>query len=89
MFRIFLAAILIVLALVTVKRERLLERAHMTGSCATYAYSADGTEWRKCASGRISGTPSLKLHGCTDIGPRGNAELWRCPARLEVNTSRQ
>jgi hypothetical protein len=89
MFRIFLAAILIVAALVTVKRERLLERAHIVGFCTTYAHGADGTEWRKCTSGRISGRPSLKLNGCTDVGPRGAAELWHCPARLASNTTRQ
>jgi hypothetical protein len=89
MLRIFLAALLVGAALVTVKRERLLERAHISGSCTTYAYSVDGTEWRKCSSGRISGAPNLKLNGCTDVGPRGNAELWRCPARLASNTSRQ
>jgi hypothetical protein len=89
MFRIFLTAIVIFAVLVTIKRERLLERAHIVGACTTYAHTADGTEWRECASGRISGRPSLKLNGCTDVGPRGDVELWHCPARLAANTTRQ
>jgi hypothetical protein len=89
MLRIFLAALLVFAALITTKRERLLERAHIAGWCATYAYSDDGTEWRACSAGRVSGAPNLKRNGCTDVGPRGNTELWRCPARLASNTSRQ
>jgi hypothetical protein len=89
MLRIFLTAIFIFAALVTVKRERLLERAHIVGACTTYAHGADGTEWRECASGRISGRPSLKLNGCTDVGSHGKNELWHCPARLAANTTRQ
>jgi hypothetical protein len=89
MFRVFLAAILIVAALVTVKYERLLERAHIVGACTTYSHDAEGTEWRTCSAGRISGRPNLKLNGCTDLGPRGAGELWRCPARLAANTTRQ
>jgi hypothetical protein len=89
MLRIFLTAICIFVALVTVKRERILERAHIVGACTTYAHDDDGTEWRECASGRISGRPSLKLNGCTDVGPHGKNELWRCPAQLASNTTRQ
>lgn len=75
--------------LATVKRERLLERAHLVGVCTTYAQAADGTEWRECFSGRLSGRPSLKLNGCTNAGAHGDAELWHCPARLAANTTRQ
>jgi hypothetical protein len=89
MLRIFLVAICILAALVAVKREHLLERAHVVGYCTTYARAADGTEWRKCSSGRMSGRPSLKLNGCTDVGPHDDAELWRCPASLASNTTRQ
>ena len=75
--------------LATVKRERLLERAHLVGVCTTYAQAADGTEWRECFSGRLSGRPDLKLNGCTNAGAHGQAELWHCPARLAANTTRQ
>jgi hypothetical protein len=75
--------------LTTVKRERLLERAHIVGVCTTYAQAADGGEWRECFSGRLSGRPSLKLNGCTKAGRHGTNELWHCPARLASNTSRQ
>ena len=75
--------------LVAVKQEHLLERAHITGYCRTYATSPDGTELRECVPGQISGRPSLKLSNCTLVGPRGANELWRCPARIESDTSRE
>ena len=82
LLRIVLVGALGIAALTAVKRERLLERAHIVGSCRTSAEGADGSEWRTCSSGRLSGRPSLKLSGCTSLGLRGADELWRCPARL-------
>lgn len=86
----FLAAAAIGVALLTaVKRERLLERAHIVGVCTTYAQGADGTEWRECFAGRLSGRPSLKLNGCTAVGAHRGNQLWQCPARLASNPTRQ
>ena len=86
----FVAAAAIGVALLTlVKRERVLERAHIVGACTTYAQAADGTEWRECFPGRISGRPSLKLNGCTNVRRHGNNELWHGPARLAANNVRQ
>ena len=89
MLRFLAVAAAGVALLATVKRERLLERAHIVGVCTTYAQAADGTEWRECSSGRLSGRPNLRLNGCTDVGPHGKTELWHCPARLASNTTRQ
>jgi hypothetical protein len=87
--RMALALALGIALLIAVKREHLLERAHIVGSCRTYARSSDGTEWRECSPGKISGRPSLRRNNCTLIGPHGANELWHCPARLESDTSRQ
>jgi hypothetical protein len=87
--RMALALALGIALLVGVKQERLLERAHITGYCRTYAKSADGTEFRECFPGKISGRPSLRRNNCTDVGPHGSNELWHCPARLASDTSRQ
>jgi hypothetical protein len=89
MLRFLAVAAAGVALLATVKRERLLERAHIVGVCTTYAQAADGTEWRQCFAGRISGRPSLKLNGCTPAGFHAKAELWHCPAQLAANTTRQ
>jgi hypothetical protein len=87
--RMALALALGISLLVAVKQEHLLERAHITGYCRTYATAADGTEFRECFPGQISGHPSLKRNNCTDVGAHGANELWHCPARLASDTSRQ
>jgi hypothetical protein len=89
MLRFLAVAAAGVALLATAKRERLLERAHIVGVCTMFAQAADGTEWRQCFAGRISGRPSLKLNGCTSGGMRGQAELWHCPAQLAANATRQ
>jgi hypothetical protein len=89
MLRVVITAALGLALMGTVKHEHLLERAHIVGSCTTYAHGRDGTEWRRCSSGRISGRPNLKLNGCTDAGPRGDDVLWHCPARLVSQNARQ
>jgi hypothetical protein len=92
LLRIVLAGALGIAALTAVKRERLLERAHVVGSCRAVAQAPDApdgsVEWRACSSGRLSGRPSLRLNGCTSAGLRGAAELWRCPARLASSDTR-
>ncbi len=52
------AAAIGVALLAAVKRGHVLERAHIVGACTTYAQAADGTEWRECYPGRISGGPA-------------------------------
>jgi hypothetical protein len=89
LLRIVLAGARGMAALTAVKREHLLERAHVVGFCRTYAQGADGSEWRSCSSGRLSGRPSLKLNGCTNVRRHGNNELWHCPARLASSDTRR
>ncbi|MDX6511299.1 MAG: hypothetical protein QOE36_803 [Gaiellaceae bacterium] len=84
-----LALALGIALLIGIKNDHLLERAHIVGYCRTYATAADGTEWRECFSGHVSGRPSLKRNNCTDVGRHGANELWHCPATLASDTSRQ
>jgi hypothetical protein len=89
MLRFMAAAAIGIALLAVVKREQVLERAHIVGACTTYAQAADGSEWRECYPGRISGRPSLKLNNCTPSGFHGDNQLWHCPAQLASNTARQ
>jgi hypothetical protein len=88
MLRVVVTAVLLFAVLAGAKHERVLERAHIVGSCATYARGVDGSEWRQCSSGRISGRPSLRRNGCTDAGPHRDVELWHCPAQLASSNIR-
>jgi hypothetical protein len=74
--------------MITVKDQRVLQRAHLVGSCSTFAQGEDGSEWRSCVPGRLSGRPGMELTNCTDEGRRGNAELWSCPASLDDKAQR-
>jgi hypothetical protein len=87
--RMALALALGIALLVAIKTERLLERAHIVGYCTTYAKATDGSEFRECFSGWLSGRPSLRRNNCTQVGRHGANELWHCPARLGSDTSRQ
>ncbi len=89
LLRIFLVAAVIAAVLVAFKDQRVLQRAHITGMCKTYAEAKDGGEWRACYPGHLEGRPSLELNGCKDSGRVGNAEVWRCPAKLAANEIRQ
>jgi len=89
MLRIFAVAIVLAGSMIAAKDHRLLARTHLVGSCATVATAKDGSEWRACGAGTLSGKPSLAQAGCTDAGARGSAELWRCPATLAANVARQ
>jgi len=80
MLRIVTVGALFIGLLIAIKSQQLLQRAHLVGVCATVARAADGSEWRSCVPGRLSGRPGLTLDGCTDVGLRGSGELWRCPA---------
>jgi hypothetical protein len=82
LLRIVTVGAVLIALLVTVKDQRLLQRAHLVGYCSTVAQAADGTEWRSCVPGRISGRPGLELDSCTDYGRYGRAEVWNCPAGL-------
>jgi len=89
LLRILAVGAVLIALLITVKDQRLLQRAHLVGFCSTFAQEHDGSEWRSCVPGRLSGRPSLELNSCTDFGRRGSAELWNCPAALDDKAQRE
>ncbi len=83
MLRFALLIVLLAAALTAVKREHLLERAELTGSCPVVAAPADpAAEWRACSEGRLTGAPDLSRGGCVLRGVQEGLEYWRCPAPL-------
>jgi hypothetical protein len=89
LLRILAVGTVLIALMITVKTQRVLQRAHLVGFCSTVALADDGGEWRSCVPGRIGGRPGLELNSCTDIGRDGNAEVWRCPAALDNNAHRE
>lgn len=89
MLRIAAVGAVLIALLIAVKDHRVLERSHVVGSCAKIGERFDGSEWRACVPGRLTGRPGLTLAGCTDLGRRDVAEIWHCPTRLEANALRQ
>jgi hypothetical protein len=89
LLRIVAVGTVLIALLITVKDQQLLQRSHLVGFCSTLARTDDGTEWRSCVPGRLSGRPSLDLNSCTDRGRRGNAEVWSCPAGLDDKAQRE
>jgi hypothetical protein len=83
MLRIVVYGLCLIALLITVKSQQVLQRAHLVGSCSTVAHAVDGSEWRSCVPGRLSGRPGLRLDSCTDWGLYGTAEYWNCPAELD------
>jgi len=82
MLRIVAVGAVLIGLLITIKSQQVLQRAHLVGFCSTVATATDGSEWRSCIPGKLSGRPGLELNGCQDVGRRGRAEIWTCPAPL-------
>jgi hypothetical protein len=80
---------MLIALLISIKEQRVRQRAHLVGHCSTVVQGEDGSEWRKCVPGRISGRPSLELTSCTDYGRNGEAEYWNCPATLDDKAQRE
>ena len=89
MLRIVAVGTVLIALLITVKDQRVLQRAHLVGYCSTVAQATDGSEWRSCVPGKLSGRPGLELNSCTDMGRYANAEVWNCPAALDDKAARQ
>lgn len=89
MLRIVVYGLILVALLGTIKSQRVLQRAHLVGACSTLVRVADGSEWRSCVPGKLSGRPGLTLDSCTDWGRRGDAEIWSCPAALDNRAQRE
>jgi hypothetical protein len=83
LLRIVTVGAVLIALLITVKDQRVLQRAHLVGSCSTVAEASDGSQWRACVPGKLSGRPGLIMNSCTDFGRDGNAEVWNCPAALD------
>jgi hypothetical protein len=80
---VVVAAALILAVMVAVKDGRLFHHAGLSGSCAAVAAPAGQTgAWQKCTAGKLQGAPNLTREGCTSVVRAGNAEYWRCPARI-------
>ena len=88
MLRILAVGTVLIALLITVKSQRVLQRAHLVGYCSTVARATDGSEWRSCVPGKLSGRPGLELNSCTDYGRQGNAEFWNCPSALDDKAQR-
>jgi hypothetical protein len=82
MLRIAAVGAALIALLITVKSQQVLQRAHLVGFCSTLAKAPDGSEWRSCVPGKLSGRPGLTLDSCTDVGLQGDAEIWSCPASV-------
>jgi hypothetical protein len=82
--RIFAAAVCIAAALVAVKKEHLVQRAGLSGSCSVVSTPpGQSGEWRACKAGRLAGRPDLHRDACTAQGLSGTLEFWRCPAPVK------
>ena len=83
--RVFVAAMVVFLAMVAVKQGWVLRRVGVVGSCSVYAGALDGAQWEVCRQGNLEGWPDLSGRGCTSQGFRGEAEYWRCSKPLEFS----
>jgi hypothetical protein len=87
--RIVAVGAVLAAAMIGVKQHRVLQRTHVVGSCSTVMGATDGSEWRSCVAGRLTGRPQLAFDGCTDFGVFRDAEYWHCPAPLAADAARQ
>ena len=79
------AALIAVLVAVfaAVKREHVLERAGLLGSCSQVAVPGDPAgQWQACRAGRLTGYPDLSRGSCTRRSVQPGVVYWRCPAPL-------
>jgi len=89
LLRIVAVGAMLVALLISIKEQRLLQRANLVGYCSTVAQAEDGSEWQKCVPGRLSGRPGMELTHCTDWGTHGDAEYWNCPSALDDKARRE
>jgi hypothetical protein len=80
--RILTVAVLIVALMIAIKDGRVLRTTGLTGSCSVVQTAPDGAQLEACKPGKLEGRPDLSRRGCTDAGPSGKDEYWRCPAAV-------
>ncbi len=83
MARVLLVAAILAASMYAIAHGDLLAKARLVGACSSIVAPAgdDGT-WHACRSGKLEGRPDLRKRSCARQGFAGDAELWRCPARL-------
>ena len=79
MLRIVAVGAVLIALMITVKDQRVLKRAHLVGSCSTVASVADGSEWRQCVPGKLSGRPGPELDSCSDWGTTARPSSGTAP----------
>ena len=85
MFRIFIAAALIVVAMVVIKDGRALEQTGLLSSCkAVAAPTGQSGFWEACRPGKLEGRPDLARRSCQSHGVAQEVEYWRCPSPIET-----
>lgn len=83
MLRFAVLIVLVAAALTAVKREHVLERAGLLGSCSAVADPGDPTgQWQACRAGRLTGFPDLTRDSCAQQAVQPEVVYWRCPAPL-------
>ena len=78
--RIVFAGVLVLALMIAIKDGRVLKETGLTGVCSHAQTFADGSQLQACRSGKLAGAPDLTRQGCTETGPVGKYEYWRCPA---------
>jgi hypothetical protein len=78
--RIVFAGVLVLALMIVIKDGRVLKDIGLTGVCSHAQTFADGSQLQACRSGKLAGAPDLSRQGCTETGPAGKYEYWRCPA---------
>lgn len=88
MSRVFVAAAVILAAMILAKDRSILERTGLLSSCAAIAAPAgDFNFWEACKPGKLEGRPNLVRRSCQSMRVVGRVEYWRCPAPIGTETT--
>jgi hypothetical protein len=88
MFRVVVAAAVILAAMILAKDRSLLERTGLLSSCtAIGAPAGDFNFWEACKAGKLEGRPNLVRRSCQSMRVVGRVEYWRCPAPIGTETT--
>ena len=89
MLRIVLITAVVASLLVLAKRERVLERTGIVGTCTQVAGTAPpNAQWWACRSGELAEMPDLWRDSCTRGERRGDVQYWLCPASIKATADR-
>ena len=88
MSRVFVAAAVILAAMILAKDRSILERTGLLSSCTAIAAPAgDFNFWEACKPGKLEGRPNLVRRSCQSMRVVGRVEYWRCPAPIGTETT--